>query len=281
MQDAMLRCVTTFMRMNNKNILGPQDEEQDFLNYAQNEIESLRADLAARDQEVGQLREAVSSPLKSDSDAPRSLDAELLSSLRQQHALDLSAAQSQIRALENSVFDAEARAHALQKQVAALEDQLAHSRSRPPSRLGQRSFSPSQFRPSSRSGSQTDLRRSSFGSQRPNKSNLAPPLSRSIFDHNLSAETRHKRMVSLSMLKARIDSEVQVTTRSRASSRASSVQALSPVPSLPGQESGQLPDSPRSHTHSHGGTQAAHRPQFLDDSHVFWCHACTGDLVIL
>jgi hypothetical protein len=24
-----------------------------------------------------------------------------------------------------------------------------------------------------------------------------------------------------------------------------------------------------------------HRPQFLDDSHVFWCHACSGDLVIL
>ena len=221
------------------------------------------------------MREVVASLPETDDDHddPRSLDAELLSSLRQQYALDLSAAQSQIRALENSVFDAEARSHALQKQVVALEDQLAHSRSRPSSRLGQRSFSPSQFRPSSRTGS-TDLRRSSLGSHRP--SNLAPPLSRAIFDQNMSAETRHKRMVSLSMLKARIDSEVQVT-RSRASSRASSLRALSPVPSLPGQESDPSPDSPQSHTHPY----PVHRPQFLDDSHVFWCHACTGDLVIL
>jgi hypothetical protein len=219
----------------------------------------------------------TSPPDLDDSGAPRSLDAELLSSLRQQHALDLSAAQSQIRALENSVFDAEARAHALQKQVVALEDQLAHSRSRPSSRLGQRSFSPGQFRPSSRAGSHADLRRSSFGSHRPSKSNLAPPLSRSIFDQNMSAETRHKRLVSLSMLKARIDSEVQVTSRSRASSRASSVRALSPVLSLPGQEPNPPPDSPQSHTHPH----PVHRPQFLDDSHVFWCHSCTGDLVIL
>ncbi|KAF8240740.1 hypothetical protein L208DRAFT_1230455 [Tricholoma matsutake] len=255
-----------------------QDKEQDFLNFAQNEIESLRADLTTRDQEIEHLREAVSSfPNPDDDDVPRSLDAELLSSLRQQHALDLSAAQSQIRALENSVFDAEARSHALQKQVAALEDQLAHSRSRPSSRLGQRSFSPSQFRPTSRAGSHADLRRSSFGSHRPSKNNLAPPLSRSIFDQNMSAETKHKRLVSLSMLKARIDSEVEVTSRSRASSRASSVRALSPVPSLPGQESNPLPDSPQSHMHTH----PMHRPQFLDDSHVFWCHACSGDLVIL
>jgi hypothetical protein len=217
----------------------------------------------------------VSSPPEHNGDVPRSLDAELLSSLRQQYALDLSAAQSQIRALENSVFDAEARSHTLQKHVVALEDQLAHSRSRPSSRLGQRSFSPSQFRPSSRAGSHTDLRRSSLGSHRP--SNFAPPLSRSIFDQNMSAETRHKRLVSLSMLKARIDSEVQVTSRSRASSRASSLRALSPVPSLPGQESDPSPDSPQSHSHPH----LVHRPQFLDDSHVFWCHACSGDLVIL
>jgi hypothetical protein len=255
-----------------------KDEEEDFLNRAQNEIESLRVDLAARDEEVERLREAVSSPRKPrNDDGPRSLDAELLSSLRQQHALDLSAAQSQIRALENSVFDAEARSHALQKQVTALEDQLAHSRSRPPSRLGQRSFSPSQFRPSSRAGSQSDLRRSSFGSHRPTKSNLAP-LSRSMFDQNMSAETRHKRLVSLSMLKARIDSEVEVTSRSRPSSRASSVRALSPVLSLPG--SNPPLGSPQSHTHPHTD-HPVHRPQFLDDSHVFWCHACSGDLVIL
>lgn len=202
----------------------------------------------------------------------------MLSSLRQQHALDLSAAQSQIRALENSVFDAEARSHMLQKQVSALEDQLTHSRSRPSSRLGQRSFSP--LRPSSRTRSNSDLRRSSFGSHRP-PAQAPPPLSRSVLSQNMSAETRHKRLVSLSMLKARIDSEVvAAASSSRPSSRAPSVRALSPVP--PSEEGHSRPHS-RSHSHSHymDTERVGHRPQFLDDSHVFWCHSCTGDLVIL
>ncbi|KAF5385243.1 hypothetical protein D9615_001137 [Tricholomella constricta] len=242
-----------------------QDENQDFIARAQNEIESLRADLNAREEEISHLREAVSSPTRAD--GPQSLDDELLSSLRQQHALDLSSAQSQIRALENSVFDANARAHALQKQVSALEDQLA--RPQPSSRLGQRSFSPvpSALRPSSRN---SDLRRSSIGSH-------PPPLARSIFDQNMSPETRHKRLISLSMLKARIDSEVDVTV-SRPSSRASSVRGLSPVRSV----AGSLTSTP--HIHSRSNSRAGHvghRPQFLDDSHVFWCHSCTGDLVIL
>ncbi|KAG5645333.1 hypothetical protein DXG03_006395 [Asterophora parasitica] len=233
-----------------------QDESQEFIDNAQNEIESLRTDLSAREDEVAQLREAAASPTRTG--APQSLDDELLRSLRQQHALDLSSAQSQVRALENSVYDANARAHALQKQVSALEDQLA--RPRPSSRLGQRSFSPvpSGLRPASRS---SDLRRSSIGSHQ-------PPLVRSIFDQNMSAETRHKRLVSLSMLKARIDSEADVPV-SRPSSRASSVRGLSPVRSVA--------DSHHSQSHSRPG----HRPQFLDDSHVFWCHSCTGDLVIL
>jgi len=278
MQGAMLRLVLGLLECFII-LYWLQDEEQEFLNLAQDEIESLRADLTARDEEVGHLLEAISPPQRPKEDAPRSLDAELLSSLRQQHALDMSAAQSQIRALENSVFDADARSHALQKQVAALEDQLAHSRSRPSSRLGQRSFSPSHLRPFSRAGSNIDLRRSSFGSHRQSKSNLAP-LARSIFDQNMSAETRHMRLVSLSMLKARIDSEVEVASRSRPSSRASSVRALSPVLSLPGQESNPPPDSPQSHTYPHID-HPVHRPQFLDDSHVFWCNACSGDLVIL
>ncbi|GLB35724.1 putative biological adhesion [Lyophyllum shimeji] len=256
-----------------------QHEGQTFLERAQNEIESLRTDLNTREDELQHLRDVVASPTRTN--GPQSLDDELISSLRQQHALDLSAAQSQIRALENSVFDANARAHLLQKQVNALEDQLARQRSS--SRVGQRSFSPvpSGLRPASRN---SDLQRSSFGSHRPGSVSGAPPLARSIFDQNMSAETRHKRLVSLSMLKARIDSEVEVTV-SRPSSRASSVRPLSPVQSGPGSRSG----SPHSHSHSHSHFRSlsnsragvAYRPQFLDDSHVFWCHSCTGDLVIL
>lgn len=175
----------------------------------------------------------------------------------------MSAAQSQIRALETTVFDAQAKAHSLQKQVSALEDELLESRSA--SRA--RPFSPGVMsRPSSRG--HTDLHRSSFNSHRP--SNLAPPLSRSMFDQNLTPETRHKRRVSLSMLKARIESEVAVSSHHPPSSR-----ALSPILSHP--ES----DSLSSPTHSHSFPHAIHRPQFLDESHVFWCNSCHGDLVVL
>ncbi|KAJ7150289.1 hypothetical protein C8R46DRAFT_500488 [Mycena filopes] len=233
-----------------------QDEEQDFLARAQNEIESLRSDIAVKDEEIERLREAVSSPTVDD----HSLDHELLSSLRQQHALDLSAAQSQIRALENSVFDAEAKSHALRKQVSALEDQVAQTRG-----AAHRAMSPSlpsTSRPASRAAS-----------VRTNLGGGAPPLSRSVFDQNLTPETRHKRKVSLSMLKARIDSEVAAHALAHQHNSRPPSRALSPVQSVDGDE---RPATPPAHA-----PPPFHRPQFLDDSHVFWCHACHGDLVIL
>jgi hypothetical protein len=180
----------------------------------------------------------------------------MLNSLRQQHALDLSASQSQIRALENSVFEAEARSHNLQKRVHALETQLAQVR--PSSTLGRRSFSPNHYsRPASRLQSRTDLGRSSFSSQRPTL------LSRSLFDQGLSPETKHKRKVSLSMLKARIESEI-------AANPSLSLRSLSPVESEASQ-----PEYPHQQQMGH------HRPQFMDESHIFWCSSCSGELVVL
>lgn len=231
-----------------------QEEEENFLEEAQTELESLRSELTAQATELEQLRQSQPAPTQNGS--PQSLNQEMLNSLRQQHALDLSAAQSQIRALENSVFDAEARAHGLQKQVHALETQV--SQARPSSRLGQRSFSPNQ---SSRPAN-PELGRSSFGSsQRP------PPLSRSIFDQGLTPEALHKRKASLSMLRARIESEVATTTYTPS-------RPLSPIPSQA--EYGSASQPP---VFQH---QKAHRnPQFLDESHVFWCSSCTGELVVL
>lgn len=258
MSGETTRCVL-FNPLRIQLLIHIQEEEQDFLDRAQNEIETLRLEVSAKDEEIEHLREVVLSPSRAD--VPRSLDDEMLSSLKQQHALELSAFQSQVRSLETSLFDAEARAHSMQKQISALEDQVAH----PP----RRSFSPGiPSRPSSRGA---DLRRASFGSHKP--SNLAPPpLSRSVFDSSLSPETRHKRKVSLSMLKARIDSEAAAAAvTSHPPSR-----ALSLAHSLPTNGSGSQPISPPPvPVHHH------HRPQFLDDSHVFWCHSCRGDLVIL
>ncbi len=166
-------------------------------------------------------------------EAPPSLDDEMLSSLRQTHALELSAAQSRIRSLESAIFDAEARAHELQKQVTILEDQ----------RPAVFTPSPVPSRPSSRGAAAA----------------IIPPRSR-VIEQNLSAETRHKRTVSLSMLKARIERE---GGGGGANGR------LSPVMSV-------------SSLHSHDVGEHHHaRPQFLDDSQVFWCASCRGDLVIL
>jgi len=228
-----------------------EEEDRGFIERAQEEIEQLRADLASADDEVQRLRNAVSSAPSPDG-APKSLDAEMLSALRQQHALDVSAAQSQIRALETSVFDAQAKSHVLQKRVNTLEDQLAA-----PPRSGSRADRPSS-RPSSRAHNS-------------HKAGNLPPLSRSVFDIGLTPETRHKRRVSLSMLKARIDSElasaaIHPTSRAHSPALAKSrPSALSTV-----------------HEPTSSGDSLDHsfrRPQ-LDD-HIFWCSSCRADLIIL
>ncbi|KAF8998617.1 hypothetical protein BDZ89DRAFT_1148029 [Hymenopellis radicata] len=95
-----------------------RNDMQEYLMQAQSEIEGLRQAIESRDEEIERLRMAATA-----NEAPPSLDDEMLSSLRQTHALELSAAQSRIRSLESAIFDAEARAHELQKQVTMLEDQ--------------------------------------------------------------------------------------------------------------------------------------------------------------
>ena len=222
--------------LNDKFLL--QNQLRDVLDQARQEIETLRYELRAKEEESEQ--------------GPRSLDDEFVATLRQQHALELSTAQSQLRAFEDSVFDAEAKAHTFQKQIVFLEEQLRQARS---TSHVSRSFSPAPSRPASRN--EAELRRSSFSSHR---SHVASPLSRVVLDQELSPETMHKRKVSLSMLKARMESEMTVQPPSR---------ALSPVYSLPGSS---RPVSP---------VIGHRRPQFLDDSHVFWCSSCRGDLVIL
>ncbi|KAL6307643.1 hypothetical protein BKA93DRAFT_747343 [Sparassis latifolia] len=236
-----------------------QEEAQDFLEHTRGEMDALRAELASKDEELEHLRDAVSSP---STPGPHSLDEEMLSSLKQQHVLELSSAQSQIRSLETSIFQAEARAHSLQKQVSVLEDQ--HAQLRPSSRASQRSALP--FRPSSRAVDHSDeLRRASFTSHR--SPNLAPPPS--AFD-GLSLEARHKRRVSLGMLKARIDSEVAAAINtSRPSSKLSS-----PLPSFAGLSTVVEP-------FPEPASPSLKKPQFLDEAHIFWCHSCEGDLVIL
>lgn len=193
-----------------------QTEAQEFLGRAQAEMESLRSEVAQKDEELERLREALSTPPSRS--GTQSLDEEMLNALKQQHALELSEAQSQVRAREDALFKAEAQVHTLQRQLAVLEDELSQLRAHQrPSSRGSTHQQPLPRRTSSRAIDHSDdLRRASFGSHRP--SMLAPPQTASAFD-GLSPETRHKRKVSLSMLKARIDSELAASS---ASSRPSS-----------------------------------------------------------
>ncbi|KAI0274921.1 hypothetical protein BC834DRAFT_21422 [Gloeopeniophorella convolvens] len=244
-------------------------EHEDFLERARTDIESLRADLAAKVEEIDELRAELSAAATANSASP-SLDKEMLNALKQQHRLELSAAQSQIRALQTTVFEAEARAHSFQKQLSQSEDQLAQLRAQP--HAAQRPFSPDHpSRPSSRARTHSDdLRRASL-TQRRGSNGVPPAASHAAFAANLSPETRHKRKVSLGMLKARIDSEIAAATASAPPSRAVS-------PALHVVEEG----SPALEPHSAGTPTGSHkRPQFLDESHIFWCHSCRGELVVL
>ncbi|KAF8665466.1 hypothetical protein AX16_000484 [Volvariella volvacea WC 439] len=266
-------------------------EEEAFLDRAQSEIENLRATIASKDEEIDGLRETIASKSSNQNEAARqSLDSEIISSLRQQHALDMSNAHSTIRALENDVFDAQAKYHTLVKHVGSLEDQLAQAKLALTRAGISRSFSPAgtPSRPSSR-GSPTEGRRSSLGRGSSNLSSV-PPISRVVLEQNLTPETLHKRKVSLSMLKARMESEAKAAASSHSHPPSRAVTPAPPHLSSPLQQ--------HKHLHQHGTPltsveevpstsrvyhldQSLHRPQFMDESHVFWCHACRGDLVIL
>ncbi|KAI0756536.1 hypothetical protein C8Q80DRAFT_1090226, partial [Daedaleopsis nitida] len=262
-----------------------QTEAQEILERAQADVETLRAEQSQKDEELERLREATSVPpsrAEANGDAQsHSLDEEMLSALKQQHALELSAAHSQVRALETAVFNAEAQVHTLQRQMSVIENELAQLRlARPSSRNSvhahQHTPPPSlPRRTSTRAVNPSDeLRRASFHSHRPGA--MSPPATLSAFE-GLSPETRHKRKVSLSMLKARIDSEVAASSHApRGASPASKPAGLPAVIELPSQ-----PATPPPHTYTHTTHPSAKRPIFMDESHIFWCHSCQGDLVVL
>lgn len=251
------------------------EEQRNLIMQYTSEIEALRNELMVKEEELENFQKT---PVMDD--APLSLDNEMLSALKQQHALELSSAQSQIRSLETAVFEAQDRAHRLQRQVAFSEDQLTQMRT---SRTTPRPFSPATSVRSSSRASPTLRRGSSSGyKQSGGGGALVPSSTRTVFDVGLSPETKHKRQISLAMLKARIESETTAV-------QGRSPRMLSPVPPVPEWTSvgpahetvALVPhhqDHLRLHHHHH---HHRGRPQFMDESHIFWCHSCRGDLLIL
>lgn len=286
-------------------------EQEEILERARTDVEALHADRMAKDQEIDQLRAELSTAAASPSSP--SLDKEMMNALKQQHRLELSAAQSQIRSLQTSVFEAEARAHSFQRQLSQSEDQLAQLRAlsspsalntlppRPLSSASQSSLlsphvatqlaadHPHPPRPSSRARNNSDdLRRTSLTQQRRGSGNAATTNGQNnislgaahpAFGTNLSPETRHKRRVSLGMLKARIDSEMMAA----AAGSVPPSRVGSPLHAEVAERRGTPLSLPRTDPHAAtNSVQNSHkRPQFLDESHIFWCHSCRGELVVL
>ncbi|THH10152.1 hypothetical protein EW145_g1512 [Phellinidium pouzarii] len=202
-------------------------------------LDELRSELASKDDEISRLR-ILSSP----SPGSQSLNDEVQGALKQRYEFELSSAQTTIRSLETSVYDAEAQYRLLQKQVATMEDEIIRLRSTTNAQNSQRS----------RSETESVQR--------------LPPSA--LIDEKLPHATRHQRHVSLAMLQARMFSEAEVASLHAPSSRErASPKVFPPIQEHPSRIS--LDSS----------VQPTRRPQFLDESHIFWCSSCKGDLIVL
>lgn len=253
-------------------------DSNEVLEEMRTELESLREQLFEKEQEVSTLRNSAVPKDRLGHGLSQSLSDELLSSLRDQHALEISNTHSRIRELESDLFDAKANEHTLHKRVAALEDELGNLLRQ--SRVdGRRSTSTRSHTPLSQS----------FAHGRP----VRP---RVVYEENLPIEVRRKRKISLGMLKARIESEraagmsmtgigLGVSTGSPLS-RVSSIVELDETMERENGFKSQYPG----HEPQSGSVSAKHElikptPKLhlkgWDESHIFWCHACKGDLVVL
>ncbi|KIM33049.1 hypothetical protein M408DRAFT_20362 [Serendipita vermifera MAFF 305830] len=246
------------------------EESHGVVERANAEVEALRQELFTKDEELEQLRSEAN---PTSAKTPRglhqrsgSLDKEMFES---DGTFELSAARSKIRTLETTVFQEQAKAHNLRKHVSSLEEELHR------------------LRRTSRSRHETPSIHS------PATSHADLPVSNAL-DSALPLDVQHKRKISLSMLRARIDGEAAL-------SHSHGKLGASPRPGVPRKLSstlGTMEEEPSEHDMDEraplrndpgpsGSTSVLikrperPRPQFLDDSHVFWCSCCRGDLVVL
>lgn len=168
-------------------------------------------------------------------------EAHAVSTLKASHDLELSQQAERIRSLENSLHAAESRVHTLTRQLA--DSQMLSS---PGTSRGY--FLSDGDSPSARSPGQ---------SSRPTG-----------VDALLPAHVRHKRQVSLSALKARMDHSHRVVS--------------TPMISLNEEDEGRRGSvsSPAGVTPMEGRSKKSGRAQFGDEI-VYCCPACEGDLIML
>ncbi|KAG9104129.1 hypothetical protein FRC06_005246 [Ceratobasidium sp. 370] len=239
-------------------------ELRTFLERSRADVEAANNELATREDELARLR---THGTKSPAHDPATLAGETLE-------LELSTMRSRIRTLEAEAFDAHAREHALQRQVAELQNQTRRMDPRAVSGLGVGhnggSGAPGKRHGqvgtgSRRTSGELENTRSGVGSARaitPIGTSRTTRLS--VLDASLPPETRQKRAVSLNMLRARIISEMD-----------SGASGVSPNIRL-----ASVGEEQHSVGHSHEGV-ANLMGGADDEAHIFWCSACEGELVVL
>ncbi|CAE6441137.1 unnamed protein product [Rhizoctonia solani] len=229
-------------------------ELRSFLEKSRTDLDAANGEIAAREDELSRLRLDGTNSSKND---PTTLADETTE-------LELSTMRSRIRALEADVFDAHAREHALQRQVAKLQDdaklttplsraveggrsgELGHSGKRGQTDIG-----------SYRTSGELEATRGKVGDARALTPSTAAHATRlSALDASLTPETRRKRAVSLNMLRARILSEM-----------ASGASGVSPNIRF-----ASTSEDNSSVRHSHDRpTGTSNLVGADDEAHVFWC----------
>ncbi|KAG8930298.1 hypothetical protein FRC01_002964 [Tulasnella sp. 417] len=252
------------------------DEVAAMLQTTREEIESLRTGLALKDEDLVRtkalLEEAnlrasrLNSPV---APSGTNLNEEIMEAQAQQHALELSTAQSQIRALETSLFQEQAKTHSLQRRITTLEGELQTTKMQTANASPHKPASPrtSSLNNLRRVSSPTPGARNSGELQRRSVPSTYRPVTQiPVLDDSLSPDVRHKRKISLGMLKARIDSEMALKV------------PLALTPSTAGTPRlGTL--SELNESSPHPTKKAAQLPQFGDETHVF-CSATLRGLFL-
>ncbi|CAE6390680.1 unnamed protein product [Rhizoctonia solani] len=236
-------------------------ELRNFLDKSRTDLDAANSEIAAREDELSRLR---LNGTKSPTHDPTTLAGETME-------LELSTMRSRIRTLETEVFDAHAREHALQRQVAELQGNPKRANSNMTwGAEGERSTNLGRGQTgidSHQISGDPESTRAGAGNARaftPNNPRRMNTVS--ALDASLPPETRRKRAAGLNMLRARILSEM-----------ASGASGVSPNIRL-----ANMGEEHLSTGHSHDGTAGTSNLVGSDDeAHVFWCSACEGELVVL
>lgn len=276
----------------------------DELAHLKEEIEALQESAAAKSHEAA----AEEKKRRAAAEEKQNGSASELATLQDQHALELSSANSRIRALETGVFETEQQREASNRKISLLEaeiDQLKEAllSTRRPLTTGASPAATAVASPPV----DTLPRPSNPNLISPNDTALNPfeLLAKRPVDADLPPASRHARKVSLSMLRARMDSSsgglgAPLLHPGGGRSGTSSAGARSPsatyagLGSLGEEEAEKIDpimgaveavEAAAAATAAGGEASAPKKTaihhQFSDKDGIIWCRCCEGDLIVI